>query len=392
MKTPHTFRTRRHLLAALTAAAAMTTTTGFAQEIVNIGYTGPMSGGAAQYGKNVIDGIEMAIQEINAAGFQVGGKAVQLRLVALDDRYSPAEAAINARRLVQQSKAAAVFIPHSGGIYATQAFNQQEKFIVMAYSSTQRITETGNRLTVRIPATFFSYLEPFSRYEQRRFGKRVGLLPGDHEYAKAYTQLFRESWTRLGGEIVADNPMSYNRSADFYTGVSRVLASKPDVLFIGGPSEPTALVARQARELGFKGGFLLMDQAKLDEMFKVTDGPEMLEGTVGILPLDDDDRTAIKNFVAAFHRVYGKERVATIESSYNYTFTHALARAMQLAGTTSDAEAIRAQFDAALKTLPEQFNIGEFRGLDADGGSIIDTRAAVVENGTIRPVPLSELK
>ncbi|QQX86647.1 ABC transporter substrate-binding protein [Cupriavidus necator] len=380
---------RRFAIAALAATAA---TPSLAQEIVNIGYTGPMSGGAALYGKNVVDGIEMAIKEINAAGLQVGGKAVQLKLVALDDKYSPAEAAVNARRLVQQSKVPAVFVPHSGGIYAAQAFNQQDKFIVMAYSPVPRITETGNKLTVRIPPSFASYIEPFSRYEQRRFGKKVGLLPGDHEYGKAWTQLFSQGWTGLGGEIAANNALSYNKSADFYSGVSRVLAAKPDVLFVGGPSEPTALVAKQARELGFKGGFIVMDQAKLDEMAKITNGLAMLEGSVGLLPLRDDDRQGPKTFVAAFAKAYGAERVPTVDSSYNYALMHALAVAMKLAGTASNAEAIHAKLDEAIKTMPPRFNSGEFRGLDAKGGTLANPRVAVIENGAIKPVSLNELK
>ena len=47
--------------------------------------------------------------------------------------------------------------------------------------------------------------------------------------------------------------MSYNKDTDFYSGVSRVVAAKPDVMFIGGASEPTALVVKTARELGFTG-------------------------------------------------------------------------------------------------------------------------------------------
>lgn len=363
----------------------------FGQETVNIGYTGPMSGGAALYGKNVVDGIEMAIREINAAGLLVAGKAVQLKLVALDDKYSPAEAAVNARRLVQQYKVPATFVPHSGGIYAVQAFNQQERFIVMAYSPVPRITESGNKLTVRIPPSFAAYIEPFSRYEQRRFGKKVGELPGDHEYGKAWTQLFTQGWTALGGQVAASNPLSYNKSADFYSGVSRVLSAKPDVLFIGGPSEPTALVAKQARELGFKGGFIVMDQAKLDEMAKITNGLGPLEGAVGLLPLRDDDRQGPKAFVAAFGKVYGNDRVPTVESSYNYAMTHALAGAMKLAGTTSNAEAIHAKLDEAIKALPARFNAGEFRGLDAKGGTLANPRVAVVENGAIKPINLGDL-
>jgi len=389
------FATSRRFFARLPLAAAVVATFGagaaMAQETVKIGFTGPLSGGAALYGKNVVNGMEMAIKEINAEGLEVAGKKVQFELVALDDKYSPAEAAINARRLVQQSKVPAVFVPHSGGIYAMQAFNEQEKFLVMAYSSTPKITEVGNKLTVRIPPTFVSYIEPFSKYEMKKFGKKVGMLPGDHEYAKAWSALFEPDWKKLGGEVVSNNPMSYNKSADFYSGVSRVLAEKPDVLFIGGPSEPTALVAKQARELGFKGGFILMDQAKVDEMAKVTGGLDLLNGSVGVLPVTADERPGPKAFATAYRKAYGADRDPTTESSYNYTLTHALAAAMKLAGTTSDATAIRAKLGDALAKLPVKYNAGDFRGIDATGGTIVDPVVVTVENGKINPVSLSEL-
>jgi branched-chain amino acid transport system substrate-binding protein len=173
--------------------------------------------------------------------------------------------------------------------------------------------------------------------------------------------------------------------------VSRVLADKPDVMFIGGPSEPTALVAKQARELGFKGGFLLMDQAKLDEMAKVTGGLALLEGSIGVLPVSYDESPGAKAFSAAYRKMYGADRDPTSESSYNYALTHALAAAMKLAGTTSDATAIRSKLGEALAKLPREQNAGGFRGIDAVGGTLVDPVVATVEGGKIKPVGLSEL-
>jgi branched-chain amino acid transport system substrate-binding protein len=384
-------RRRLALLPLAALCASFATGNALADETVKLGFTGPLSGGAALYGKNVVNGIEMAIKEINAKGLEVAGKKVTLELVSLDDKYAPAEAAINARRLVQQYQTPAVFVPHSGGIYALQAFNQQDKFLVMAYSSTPKITQTGNKLTIRIPPTFNSYIEPFSRYEMKKFGKNVGMLPGDHEYAKAWSSLFEPAWEKLGGTVVSNNPMSYNKSADFYTGVSRVLAEKPDVLFIGGPSEPTALVAKQARELGFKGGFLIMDQAKLDEMAKITGGLAPLEGSIGVLPVAYDTRPGATAFTTAYHKAFGADRSPTTETSYNYAMTHALAAAMKMAGTTTDAAAIRAKMDEAVKSLPPELNAGEFRGIEENGGTIVDPVVATVEGGKIIPVALSAL-
>ncbi|SOZ38997.1 ABC transporter substrate-binding protein [Cupriavidus neocaledonicus] len=385
---------RRIFPLAATAVAAMTAImasgAALAQEVVKIGYTGPLSGGAALYGKNVLSGVQMAVDEINAAGLEVKGKKVKLEVVALDDKYSPAEAAINGRRLVQQHKTPAVFVPHSGGIFALQAFNEQEKFLVMAYSSVPRITDAGNKLTIRIPPAYTGYIEPFIKAQMKRYGKNVALAPADHDYAKAWVQAFVPAWESAGGKVVANNPMSYTKATDFYSGVSRAISEKPDVMFVGGPSEPTALVVKQARELGFKGGFIVMDQAKMDEMARVTNGLGMLEGSIGVLPLVNDSRPAAQAFNGRYKKLHDG-RDATTEMSLNYTMVYALAGAMKLAGTTSDAAAIRAKMPDAVKGLAKEVNPNEVDGIDARGGSMADTVVGWVQNGKISQVRLSEL-
>ena len=75
-----------------------------------------MSGGAALYGRNVLDGIEMAIADINdGGGITVNGRKFTFVVQPLDDRYFPNESATNAKRLVHQYGAPVVFCPHSGG-------------------------------------------------------------------------------------------------------------------------------------------------------------------------------------------------------------------------------------------------------------------------------------
>lgn len=362
------------------AAGLWTVAPAMAQDVVKIGYTGPLSGGAALYGKNVLAGMEMAANEINAAGLEVAGKKVKLEIVALDDRYNPSEAATNTQRLVQEHKAIAVLTPHSGGAFAIQAINERLKILLLAYTSVPQISERGNTLTWRIPPEFTTYVSPFIDYAMPRFGKRVGIANADHDYAKAWTAAFKPAWEKAGGTVVADNPMSYNKAADFYSGVSRVLAGKPDVLFIGGASEPTGLVVKQARELGFKGGFILIDQAKMDEVARVTGGYKPLEGAIGVLPMAQIDTPQAQGFVARYQKLYPGKDPST-EVSYNYTAVQAMAKAMALAASTTDVQAVRAQLNAALKQLPAEVNPHGFAGLDARAGSIVATRLAVVESG-----------
>jgi branched-chain amino acid transport system substrate-binding protein len=379
------------LTAALATTFALAAAPAFAQEVVKIGYSGPLSGGAALYGKNVLDGMNMAVAEINAAGFEVGGKKYKLEVVALDDKYNPSETAINVQRLVQQHRTPAVLVPHSGGSFAVQTTNEQQKVLLLSYTSVPQVTARGNKLTLRIPPEFTSYIEPFVKHAMARFGKTLAIANADHDYAKAWTAAFKPAWEAAGGKVVAENPMSYNRSTDFYSGVSKVLAAKPDVMFIGGPSEPTGLVVKQARELGFKGGFVMIDQAKMDEVAQVTGGGyATFDGAIGVLPVVEDSKPATRGFVERFRKAY-PGRDPSSEVSLNYPAVHATAQAMKAAGTTTDAAAIRAALDKAFKALPDEHNPHDIDGVDERGGTTANTRVAVVENGKVREVRLREL-
>ena len=382
-------KTRRWVLAGTAGAALMAGTAGAAwaqaPETVTIGWTGPLSGGAALYGKNTLTGLEMAVKEINdAGGLEVAGKKYRFEVVGLDDKYSPPEAAVNAKRLRAQYKAPIVFCPHSGGNFAMQAFNEQDGFIVGAYTSVPQMTERGNKLTLRIPPSFAGYLPPFIKTEMAAFGKKLGMAGADHDYAKAWAALINPAWKQAGGTIVAENPMSYNKDTDFYSGVSRVIAAAPDVMFVGGASEPTALVVKQARELGFQGGFAIMDQAKLDEMAAVIGGYQMLEGAIGTLPIIFDTREGPKDFVAKFRKIYNKDPGS--ENSLNYSSMNAVAEAMRLAGTVSDAKAIHAKLSDAFAKLPAGRNPSVIQSVDDRGGSNAALLVGLVKGGKVLPV------
>jgi branched-chain amino acid transport system substrate-binding protein len=183
--------------------------------------------------------------------------------------------------------------------------------------------------------------------------------------------------------------MSYNKDTDFYSGVSRVLAANPDVLFVGGASEPTALVAKQARELGFKGGFVVMDQAKLDEMAAVVGGMDMLEGSVGVLPLIYDKRPGTEAFIAKFKKLY--DRNPGTEASYHYSTLNAVSEAMKLAGTVSDPKAIHAKLSEAYGKLPPERNPARITSVDDRGGTNANIVVGMVKNGKVETIEAASL-
>ncbi|HET9949376.1 MAG TPA: ABC transporter substrate-binding protein [Longimicrobiales bacterium] len=359
-------------------------------EVVPLGYIGPLSGGAAYYGRNVQRGIEMGVQEIaDAGGFEVGDRRVRFELVSMDDRYLPYETATAARRLLQQERPSVIFVPHAGGIRALQEMNLREpKFLLAAYSSEPSLLEANNPLMIMLPPRFDGYQEPFVRVMMERFGPRLGLIPTTTAYGRAWTERVTAEWKRQGGTVGGDHGVDYNTTTDFSGAVSRALADDPDVLFVGGPSQPTALVIRAAREQGFEGGFLVMDQAKFEEMVEIVP-MEYLEGSIGVYPQAIYPTEGTPYFVERYYARYGEDaQVPTSEVAINYQAVHLIALAMQLAGTTSDPEAIRAQVGEAARRMPDELRIFEMEGVTDRGHLARSVYAAHIVNGEYEVVPI----
>lgn len=359
-------------------------------EVVNIGFSGPLSGAGAYYGNNTLNGLTMAIDEINAdGGIEVDGEMHSLNLVSLDDQYLPDETGANARRLVQESDTPVIFVPHSGGTYATQIFNEQDEVLLASYSSEPEITQQGNDLTMRIPPTYDAYVEPFSEYQMERFGPKLSMLPPSTEFGMDWAEELKPVWESLGGEVVHEGSVDYSMDTDFFTVVTNALSDDPDVLFVGGSSEPTAQVMQQARELGFEGGFLIMDQAKLDEIDNVLGGaPDVIDGSVGVAPLVYDIHEGNEQFIHDYQEEHGNDPGS--EAGYHYYAVYIIAEAMQEAGTVEDAHAIRENLDDGLHQVPEDKRIYDVSEVDEQGGMTTELRMAVVEDGEIELVDFDD--
>lgn len=316
-------------------------------DVINVGYTGPLSGGAAKYGRNNLEGLEMAVEEMNAAGgITVGGKKYTFKVIALDDRYKPADTVTNARRLIELHKPPFIFCPHAGGILGMLKFNEQEKFIIHGYTDNPAVLQQGNRLLVKAPMSMGFYNSGVIELGWQKGWRKGALLCGTHESGKLAEKIFEVLWKDKGGQIVANAPADYAKVTDFYPFLTKVLAAKPDCIFLYGPSEPSAMIISQARELGFKGGFVLGSQCKLDEMEKVTP-LKLISPSTGVCPVGMMPLPLMQDYSKRH-----KERFNTIptsESAFNYEVMYIFAEAIKKSGTVSDVYKI---MEAVPQVLP----------------------------------------
>lgn len=342
------------------------TVTGNAKEIV-VGFTGPISGPASEYGQDVLNGIDMAVKDLNAAGgIKVKGQTYTFRLEKLDDRLDPTQAVNNARRF-RANGAIAVWSPVFNCIAPLMRINEEKgnEFLVMAYSATPKVTALGNKLMVNVVGFPFTVLaQGLAEQAWQRGWRKVAMVITLGAYGDEWRQTFKGYWEKIGGTITIDKPANYYTETDFSSQLTAVLATKPDAMIVGGPSAPTAMVIEQALGMGYKGGLILIDQAKMEDVARFIGGLKGLENAIGLAPPEvvpvPASASFAKRYLAAYKRPSNWEPVTT------YTGMNALARAIVAAGTVDDVVAIRAAFSKAFPMLGNQFPV-EYHGISDVG-------------------------
>lgn len=384
MTAPRRNRTRRGLAAAAgVGLIASVAACGDSDEggsgdtgTITIGYSAGISGGAAEYGKNVQNGLQMAIDEVNEAGVEVDGKKYTVKLESLDDQYQPGTTGTNVQRLVEKEGAAVVFVPHAGGIKAAQELNSgRTEFLIGAYSSDPEIVASGNELTVMIPPSFASYIQPFIDKVKVDGAENLGLLTTSSEFGQQWTEAASKKWKEAGGKVLGNNNINYATVSDFAGPVSKTLAGKPDAILVGGPSQPTAIIIEEARKQGYKGAFMVIDQAKFEEMEEFTE-PKNLNNSVGIAPLTEFEGT--ETFISNYQDKFSSDKPVNADIALNYQALPIFIKAMEKAGTVDDPAAIREAMGESIEEVDDKFKVAFSPDRITDAGHLIadDLKAA----------------
>jgi branched-chain amino acid transport system substrate-binding protein len=354
-------------------------------ENIVIGYTGPLSGPAAEYGQDCVNGIDMAVKEINAAGgITVNGKKYNFKLEKLDDRADPTQSKNNALRFVNQSKAIAVFNPIATTIGSIMSIPQTpgNEFIIAAYSSVHTIMEKKHPMIINPVSNFATYAKNMAAQGRAKGWSKIAMVVTAGAYGDAWRYVFSKIWTGMGGQIVGDFPANYYTETDFSSQLTAALSKKPDALLVGGPSATSALVIEQARNMGFKGGLILIDQAKPDYVAKVLKNMNLLEGMISTGAIGALALPSVAPFSAKYRAAY--KRDITAECVLNYNMLHVIARAA-VAANSVDPKVIRGNLYKALPTTGDQVP-NELFGIEENGNFLCGLIMQYVKNGKFSKV------
>lgn len=347
------------------------------KEVV-IGFTGPLSGPGAEFGMDCLNGVDMAVKEINqAGGITVNGNKYVFKLEKLDDLFDPTSALNNARRFRSQYKTPAIFNVSSAPLVQIN-LEKGEEFINMAFTSSPKYIQQNNSLTVATPPPNTAYVYAFADMAKAKGWKKVAMVVSVGPYGDEWRASFRKRWTEMGGEITADSPANYYTETDYSSQLTTALATKPDALLIGGPSVTTALAIEQARTLGFKGGFILIDQAKMDYIENTLKGLSLMENTIGVGIVAQIPGPGGMAFDKKYTETYKKFN--TWDAALNYTGMHALAKAMAAANSVDNPITIRKAFPQVFPMLGDVYPT-EYYGISDKGRVYCMSFVQTIENG-----------
>jgi len=273
-----------------------------ADDTIRIGVFLPLTGQNAFGGQLELDGVQLANKE---AGTVLGKK---VEIVTVDNKSDKVEAANAVKRLIEKEKVQAI-IGTYGSSLAMAGGEVSEKAGIpqVGTSCTNPLVTQGKKYIFRV-----CFIDPLqgagaATYANKTLGlkKAAMLVDVANDYSVGLSNFFKKSFTKMGGQVVS--VLNYQSGdQDFTAQLSKIIAEKPDVLFIPSYFAEGAIIMKQAKELGATFKIMGGDAMDNPEITKI--GGSAVEGFVQTtFPYDPsmkDMNATAKKFTEEWKRTF----------------------------------------------------------------------------------------
>jgi len=226
-----------------------------ASEVV-VGAYLSLSGSDSTFGTDTRDGVDLALEETNAAG---GIKNKKVKVLYEDDKSNPNEASNKVRQLIDRDHAVAILGEVASSRSLAGGLICNTKKVPMVTPSSTAVEVTKDRDYVfRVCFTDDQQGDVAARFVKETLKKtNVGLFyVAQDTYSSGLAKSFKDSFTKLGGTIVAEK--GYQKGdTNFTTYLGDLKAKNPDVIFAPVYYNDMVQIARQAKQAGIPGNMFV---------------------------------------------------------------------------------------------------------------------------------------
>ena len=352
-----------------------------AAEPVIIGSIAPATGNISMFGQSVVNGVRLAIEEINASGGVLGGRP--LELVFMDDRGDPTEG-VNAYNRLIGSGVKAIIGPVTSSVGAGIAERSNTDNMLMLTP-----TGTADSLTVGRPSVFRTcYTDSYQGRIVARFAfstlgvkKIAAIYCGADEYSLGLYESFKEGCEEVGIEVIATEISASMDDVDFSAQLSNITVSDAEAIFAPYYYNTIGLLVPQAREAGFEGAIIGADGWDGIED-RIGDNAAAFNNTYYTnFYAIDDPAERVQNFVKVYSNKYGNDGTLNGFSALGYDSAHMIAQAINEANSDDTSKIIESMQKLNFSGATGVFTFDE-NGNPQKGAAIIEMKDGVAKWST----------
>lgn len=310
-------------------------------ETIKIGLNVELSGDYLIYGTPEKWGVQLAVNEINAAG-GIDGK--QIELITYDNKSDATEAYNNALKLATEDNVVAIIGAATSGLtVAQQPVATEYGTIIVTPSGSNALVTVAKDGTVFDSVFRTCFIDPFQGVVLANFAsnnlavtKAAVLGAQDSDYALALASIFKDQFAKNGGTIVAEESYPAD-TTDFSAVLTTLMATDAQVLYVPAYADTAQFIVKQAREMGWNVPIIGPDgfdsaslqnagAANLNNVFFSTHFTTL------------DENPAVAKFVTDYKALSGEEPMAL--SALGYDAMYLVAQAIKEAGSV-DVKAVK---------------------------------------------------
>ena len=344
-----------------------------------IGGIGPLTGNNAIYGNAVMNGAQMAVDEINADG---GINGVQLEFDFQDDE-SDAERAVNAyNQLKDWGMDMLVGTATSSPCEAVVARSNEDNMFQITPSATSVNSiqyENAFRMCFSDPSQGTASADYIA---ENGLASKIGIIYDSSDtYSSGIASAFESEAQAKGLEIVSKEAFTGESNTDFSVQLQKAKDAGAELLFLPIYYTQTALILAQADTIGFEP--LIFGSDGFDGILDVDNFDKSLaEGVMFLTPFSTNSTDELtQNFVQKYEEQFGGTPNQFAADAYDSVYV--IKQAAEQAGLTADMSA--SEMCDALKTAMTEISFTGLTGKDIQWGADGEPQKAPivvqVENG-----------
>lgn len=326
------------------------------EDVIRIGSTFPLTGQFSNYGVSTVNGIKMAVEEINANG-GIDGKEIYLE--SLDDKGELTDTVNSYHKLVENGAEAVIGTNTSSPSQAIAEASVADGIPLITPTGTEESITIDKDNVFRTCFTNPYQGELLAIYSKDSLNTKTAamLINTSSDYSTGIAEAFEKKAKELGIEIVAKESYGDN-DTDFKAQLTSIAGHEPDVLLLPDYYEKLALITPQARESNIEASFLGGDG--WDGIIKTMDPSsyDIIQDSffTNHFSIEDTD-PKVQEFIIKYREEFGEDPTAF--SALGYDTVYIIKEGFENAATDSNEDRVVAINELDFKGITGDFTFDE---------------------------------